>query len=99
MEYRSWIEIPNLAYSQEADHGRLFEALLESHVDLGPVMSWTDDRENTVVVLSVEAKTRASAVIEMEAAVADALRASGLGHLQPTAAVVEAVATGAGAPA
>jgi hypothetical protein len=91
MEYRSWIEIPGLPYSHEADHERLFETLLESHLDLGPVMSWTDDGDATLVVLSADAKTQISAAARMTAAVADALRSSGLGHLTPAASNVEAV--------
>jgi hypothetical protein len=91
MEYRSWIEVPGLPYSEAPDHERLFEALLELHVELGPVMGWTDDGQATLVVLSTDGKSRASAVDEMEEAVADALRSSGLGHLTPTASVVEAV--------
>jgi hypothetical protein len=95
MEYRCWIEIPGLPYSQEADHERLLESLLESHVELGPVMSWSDDRKATLVVLSVDAPTEGSAVAEMEAAVGDSLRSTDLGHLTATPSLVEAVAADA----
>ncbi|HEX3735050.1 MAG TPA: hypothetical protein VHU86_07820 [Solirubrobacterales bacterium] len=94
MEYRSWIEIPGLAYAQEAEHERLFRALLRDHVDLGPVMSWTDDRTGTLVVLSANGENRSSAVEQMTDAVADALRSSGLDNLTPVASIAEPVVEG-----
>jgi hypothetical protein len=89
MEYRSWIEIPGLAYVQEAEHERLFRTLLRDHVDLGPVMSWTDDGATTLVVLSVDGASRSAAITKMEQAVASSLRSSGLGHLAATASATE----------
>lgn len=82
MEYRSWIVVPDLAFSEEATHERLFDALLRDHIDLGPVMSWTRDGNATQIVLSIDADSQRAAATEMTNAVAEALRASGLGHLR-----------------
>jgi hypothetical protein len=91
VEYRARIEVPNLPFSEEANHERLFRALLRDHGDLGPVMSWTDDGTATLVVLSADDDNRGSAVEEMVDAVRDSLRESALSHLSPTVAGVEPV--------
>jgi hypothetical protein len=91
MEYRSWIEVPGLPYAEEAGHERLFEVLLRDNVDLGPVMSWSDDGNVTLIVLTTDSKSQAAAVAEMTKAVAQALVSSGLDHLQPVCAAVTKV--------
>jgi hypothetical protein len=91
VEYRARIEVPDLPFSREADHERLFRALLRDHDDLGPVMTWTDDGEATLVVLSLDAKDQDSAVETMVEAVRDSLRASALASLAPTVANIETV--------
>ncbi len=97
MDYRAWIEVPGLPYSSEAEHERLFRALLERHLDLGPVMGWTDDGDATRVVLSAPGPNQDAAAEKMVAAVADSLRACGLGQLTPSAAFIEPVAEDAAA--
>lgn len=89
MEYRSWITIPGLPFVHEAEHTRLHDALVEQANNLGPVMTWTDDRQSTVVVLGSEAEDEAAAVGIMTSAVISALRASGLGHLYPASVEVQ----------
>jgi hypothetical protein len=91
MEYRGWIEIPGLSYAREIEHERLFRVLLRDHLDLGPAMSWTDDGGATVVVLSTNAESRSSAIGEMTAAIADALRSSDLGNLSSSPSIVEPI--------
>ena len=61
-------------------------------------MTWSDDGEATLVVLSLDEDDRGSAVEKMIEAVRDGLRASSLGDLSPTVADVE-VADGPAASA
>lgn len=91
VEYRARIEVPDLPLAREVDHERLFRALLRDHSDLGPVMTWTDDGDATLVVLSLDENDRDSAVEKMIDAVRESLRASSLGSLSPTLADVEMV--------
>lgn len=94
MEYRAWLTIPGLPFSDEADHERLHRILDRDHGSYGPVMTWTDDGTATQIVLATDAADEAAAADELTSVVAQALHTADLGGLYPARVEIVPVTDG-----
>lgn len=88
VEYRAWISIPRLPFSEEESWGPFIEYLEAVHGDFGPVLGW-DSSVLANVVVSTEAESPTEAAQILFAAVTDALRATGLIDLYPSTVKIE----------
>ena len=87
MEYRAFVTVPGLPFSQDAKWEPFIEALESVHGDLGPVLSW--ERGEATVMLATDAAEGAEAASTVVRAVADGLLAAGLGGHYPSNVALE----------
>jgi hypothetical protein len=89
MEYRSWIAVADVPFSDEPTWMRLAEHLERAHPELGPVASWEDDGTAIVFIVASDEPDRATAAANAARVVSDALHASGLADRFPEVRRVE----------
>jgi len=87
MEYRLWITIPGLPFTDEDAWGPVIEFLEDRHQDLGPVMSW--QKESAIVVIALDSDSEAHAVQRGVEVVSQALHAVGFGDRYPAGVEVD----------
>lgn len=89
-EYRVWITVPDLPFTCEGHWEPFIEYLEDRHdEELGPILSWDGDK--ALVIASLETQHEASAAERVVAAVADALRNTGLGDRYPDGVEIEQI--------
>ncbi len=90
MEYRAWINIPNLPFAEEQVWGPFISFLEESYGEFGPVLGWdTNDLAN--VVMATDAESPSEAAQMLFDAVAVGLRGADLTDRYPSAVRIELV--------
>lgn len=89
-EFRLHIRVPGLAFSAESSWGPLIEFLETHRAELGPVISW-DEQRVAVVTVAVDSDDAAQATETCVGAVSDALHRTGLGHLYPRSVEIDTV--------
>ena len=89
MEYRAWITVPGLAFEDEERWEPFITSLERERADLGAIIGW--DGDDAYVVVTTDAPDRATAALELLAAVGDALRRACLEDAEPRVARIEVV--------
>jgi hypothetical protein len=89
MNYRLWITVPGLPWTDEERWAPFIGSLEDRYFELGPILGWEGD--TAVVVVSLESDSEAHAAARAVDAVADALYATGLGSRYPSSVEIEAV--------
>lgn len=88
MEYRTWITVADMPVENEALWLPLIERLEHDEPELGPVVSWVDER-TMQVVFALDGDSRSAAATDAVTVLGEALRAVGLGDRFPAAIEVE----------
>src|ERR1700677_2236217 len=91
MEYRTWISVAGVPFSDESKWMPLTEHLEREHPELGPVASWEDDWTTIVLILANDEPDPATAAENAARIVSEALHATGLADRFPTVYEVELV--------
>ncbi|HUB35782.1 MAG TPA: hypothetical protein VL972_03090 [Solirubrobacteraceae bacterium] len=89
MEYRSWIAVADVPFSDEPTWMRLAEHLERAHPEFGPVASWEDDGTTIVFILANDEPDRATAAANAARVVSEALHTAGLADRFPEVCCVE----------
>jgi hypothetical protein len=89
MEYRIWISVADVPFSDESKWMPLTEHLERAHPELGPVASWEDDWTTIVLILANDEPDPATAAENAARIVSEALHAAGLADHFPTVYQVE----------
>jgi hypothetical protein len=89
MEYRTWISVADVPFSDESNWMPLTEHLEREHPKLGPVASWEDDWTTIVLILANDEPDPATAAENAARIVSEALHATGLADRFPTVFQVE----------
>lgn len=88
MEYRIWVSVADVPFSDESMWMPLTEHLEREHPELGPVASW-DDWTTIMLILASDEPDPATAVENAARVVSEALHATGLADRFPTVFQIE----------
>ena len=91
MEYRTWISVADVPFSDESKWLALSRYLDKNYPELGPVGTWEDDGTTIVFILANDEPDPATAAENAARVVSEALHATGLADRFPTVYEVELV--------